>query len=75
MTDIIQTKRDDEFVTIVGTDIADITREFHAQGLSEQHYSIIHRVGHHRFTMAGSESSEAMFGGKALMAATFARRQ
>jgi len=73
MTDIIQAS--DEFVTIVGTDLAEITREFHAQGLSEQHYAIVHRVGRHRFTMAGSESSEAMFEGKSLMAATFARRQ
>lgn len=75
MTDNIQTNRDDEFVTIVGTDIAEITREFHAQGLSEKNFSIIHRVGHHRFTMAGSEGSESMFGGRALMAATFARRK
>ena len=74
MTDHIQAAHD-EFVTIVGTDLAEITREFHAQGLSEQDYTIIHRVGRHRFTLAGRESSQAMFEGKSLMAATFARRQ
>lgn len=75
MTDSNQTNRDDDFITIVGTDIAEITREFHAQGLSERQFSIVNRVGRHRFTMAGSDSSEAMFRGKPLMAATFARRQ
>jgi len=75
MTDNIHPLPDEEFVTIVGTDIAEITREFHAQGLSERHYAIVHRVGRHRFTMTGGESAEALFGGKALMAATFARRQ
>ena len=67
--------RDNEYVTIVGSDLEEITREFHAQGLSEQNFSIVHRVGRHRFTMADGQRSEAMFGGKSLMAATFARRQ
>jgi hypothetical protein len=75
MTDNFETARDAEFITIVGTDMAEITREFHAQGLSERHFSIVHRVGRHRFTMADGEGSQAMFGGKPLMAATFARRQ
>jgi len=75
MTDRNQTIRNDEFITIVGTDIAEITREFHAQGLSEQDFTIVHRIGRHHFTMAGGERSRAMFGGEPLMAATFARRQ
>jgi hypothetical protein len=73
MTD--DTIGNEDFITIVGADIAEITREFHAQGLSERQFSIVNRVGRHRFTMAGGEGSQAMFGGLPLMAATFARHK
>ena len=75
MTDETQPNRDDEFITIVGTDMDEINREFSAQGLSQRDYSIVHRVGQHRFTWAGGDASEPMFGGKPCMAATFARHK
>lgn len=73
MTDRI--RRDADFVTIVGTNIAEIMREFHAQGLSGRQYSIVHRIGHHRFTMVEDEKTKALFDGQSLLAATFARHK
>ena len=75
MTDNTQAAHDHDYVTIVGTSLEEINREYLAQGLSDQNFTILHRIGRHRFTMAGGEGSEAMFEGKSLMAATFIRRQ
>lgn len=68
-----QTARDDEFVTIIGSDMAQITQAFRAQGLSAREFSIVHRAGRHRFTVAGAEGSSEMFEGQPLMAATYRR--
>ena len=65
----------DEFITIIGSDFAAITQEFHAQGLAERDYSIVHRIGRHRFTKVNGERSEVMFAGEPLIAATYQRRR
>lgn len=62
-----------DFVTIIGSDMADISRQFQAQGLSDA-YSIVHRIGSHRFTMVAEGVAEQLFDGRRLIAATFARR-
>jgi hypothetical protein len=69
------TIREQEFITIIGTDIAQINREFQAQGLSDRDYAIVNRVGQHRFTWAGGDGSQPMFDGKSYVAATFARHK
>ena len=66
--------RDDEFVTIIGTDADEISRTFCAQGLADQEFSIVHRMGKHRFAFADGEQAGALFDGRPLVAATFARR-
>ena len=38
--------------------MADITRQFQAQGLSAADYSIVHRIGSHRFTMVDGDVAE-----------------
>jgi hypothetical protein len=64
----------DEFVTIIGATMADITAEFAAQKLSERNFSIVHKVGRHHFTKVAGNGSESLFGGQPMIAATFARR-
>ena len=68
------TPRDDEFVTIIGTDADEISRTFCAQGLADQQFAIVHRMGKHRFAFANGEKAGALFDGRPLVAATFARR-
>ena len=65
---------DEEFVTIIGSDMEQITSAFQAQGLAEQHYAIVHRIGRHRFTIVNENGSNLMFEGRPLVAATYARR-
>ena len=65
--------RDDEFITIIGSDMSQITRAFREQGLSEQDFSMVHRAGRHRFTLVREGGSEDLFEGDTLVAATFAR--
>ena len=66
--------RSDEFITIIGASMAEIIDEYNAQGLAQQHFSILHRVGPHRFTKCGPDGSHALFGGETLVAATFRRQ-
>jgi hypothetical protein len=68
-----QTERTD-YITFIGGDVADITRQFQAQGLSEADYSIVHRIGSHRFTRVEGDVAEPLFEGRRMIAATFARR-
>ena len=65
----------DEFITIIGATMAEINAEYHAQGLADRDFSIVHRIGRHRFTRVGSGASEDMFGGESMIAATFTRTQ
>lgn len=65
----------DEFVTIIGRNVAEIANEFRAQGLAAQEFSIVHRIGRTRFTRVNGDKSEAVFEGEQLIAATFQRRQ
>jgi hypothetical protein len=64
----------DEFVTIIGADMTEITNEFRAQGLAEKQFAIVHKIGRHRFTRVDGRKAEPMFEGRPLIAATFQRR-
>jgi hypothetical protein len=63
----------DEFVTIIGANMAEIHAEFQAQGLSDREFSIVHRIGRHRFTRVDGNDVEHLFSGKPMIAATFTR--
>ncbi|MBS7539101.1 hypothetical protein [Ancylobacter lacus] len=69
------TTLDEEFVTIIGSTPEEISRAFQAQGLAEQHYAVVHRMGRHRFTMADGAGNESLFEGRPLVAATYVRRR
>ncbi len=73
MSNQLQPDRTD-YVTIIGAVMADITRQFQAQGLSGSDYAIVHRIGSHRFTMVDGDVAEHLFEGRRMIAATFARR-
>jgi len=64
----------EDFVTIIASNPAQITSAFQAQGLAEQDFSILHKIGRHRFTIVSDDGSEQMFEGRSLVAATYARR-
>ena len=64
----------DDFITIIGATMAEITGAFREQGLAERQFTIVHRTGRHRFTRVTDGTSEPMFEGEPLIAATFARR-
>lgn len=72
--DAPQQPNDDDFITIIGATMAEITGAFRAQGLAERQFAIVHRTGRHRFTRVTDGASEQMFEGEPLIAATFARR-
>lgn len=65
----------DEFITIIGASMAEINAEFRAQGLADREFSIVHRIGRHRFTKVNSGAAEDMFDGQPMIAATFTRTQ
>ncbi|MCK0196093.1 hypothetical protein MWN34_04115 [Ancylobacter sp. 6x-1] len=65
---------EEEFVTIIGANPEEISRAFQAQGLADQHFAVVHRMGRHRFTMAEGADSSTLFDGRPLVAATYVRR-
>jgi len=65
----------DDFITIIGANMDEIHAEFRAQGLADRDFSIVHRIGRHRFTHVDSGAAESMFGGQPMIAATFVRMQ
>lgn len=65
---------EEEFVTIIGRDAEQISRAFQAEGLAQQQFSIVHRMGRHRFAVADGEDARTIFDGEGLMAATYVRR-
>ena len=68
------TQQADEFVTIIGASMAEITDAFRAQGLAEKQFSIVHSVGRHSFMRIDGDRNEVLFDGQALIAATYRRR-
>lgn len=63
----------DEFVTIVGADAEEISRTYQQEGLAGQHFTIVHRIGRHRFAFANGAPAGGLFD-RPMLAATFARR-
>lgn len=66
--------RTDEFVTIIARNIEDAMRQYQAQGLDRDGYTIAHKVGRHRFSMVSDGAAGDLFGGENMLAATFVRR-
>ena len=64
----------DDFITLIGADMAEINEAFRAQGLAEQDFAIVHRTGRHRFTRVDQAQHETMFDGRSMIAATYQRR-
>ena len=73
MSQMHQSSECDEFITIIGASMAEINAEFRAQGLADREFSIVHKIGRHRFTRVNSGGAEHMFEGQPMIAATFAR--
>lgn len=66
--------RSDEYVTIIGPNMNEVMRQFHAQGLDEKGFAITGRIDRHRFEMADADGVHHLFGGEPMLAATFMRR-
>lgn len=64
----------EEFVTIIAASTSSAMRQFKAQGLDRQGFAIAGRIGPHRFSLVSGEDAAELFGGQALVAATFSRR-
>ena len=75
MDQMQQSSDRDEFITIIGANMAEINAEFRAQGLADREFSIVHKIGRHRFTHVNGDSTKEMFEGEPMIAATFARRR
>lgn len=68
---------DEEFVTLIGGDAEEIGRAFKAQGLADQDFTIVHRIGRHRLAAAPGQDLGTLLTALAdgtLVAATYARR-
>jgi hypothetical protein len=63
----------DEFITIIGANMAEINAEYRAQGLADREFSIVHKIGRHRFMRINEGATEEMFDGQPVIAATFTR--
>ena len=75
MTDSIATADSEEFITLIGATMDEIHAAFREQGLAERHFSILHRVGRHRFQRCSGVGAETLFDGETLVAATFRRQR
>ena len=65
--------RSEEYVTIIGPNMADVMRQFRAQHLDEEGYAITGRIDRHRFEMADATGVHDLFDGAPMLAATFVR--
>lgn len=66
----------DEYVTIIAPSFGAVMGQFRARGLARLGFAITGPVARHRFAFAGQERGEGsaeMFGGVAMVAATFRR--
>ncbi len=66
----------DEYVTIIAPSFRAVMDQFRARGLARLGFAITGPVARHRFAYAGQdrgEGSAEMFGGVAMVAATFRR--
>jgi hypothetical protein len=75
MTDRIATPESEEFITLIGASMDEIHLAFREQGLAERQFSILHRVGRHRFQRCSGAGAEPLFDGETLVAATFRRQR
>lgn len=64
----------EDFITLIGADMAEISEAFRSQGLAEKNFHIVHRTGRHRFTRVDGAEHETMFDGQTMIAATYQRR-
>lgn len=64
----------EEFVTIVGGTAEEISQTFREQGLAEQDFTIVHRIGRHRLALPTGQDLLSLLDGRQLVAATYTRR-
>ncbi|VAW23053.1 hypothetical protein MNBD_ALPHA12-1794 [hydrothermal vent metagenome] len=72
----LSTQRQDEYVTIIAPSLAAVMGQFRARGLGAKGFAITGPAARHQFAFAGKDESMAgleMFGGVAMVAATFRR--
>lgn len=69
-----QPSGNEEFVTIVGGTAEEISRTFREQGLAEQDFTIVHRIGRHRLALPTGQDLLSLLDGRQLVAATYTRR-
>lgn len=62
-----------EFVTIIATSAGEAMRQFKAQGLDREGYSIATQIGRHRFSVVAEDAATELFAGDTMFAATFMR--
>lgn len=73
-TTLAKPNGNEEFVTIVGDTAEDIAKAFRDQGLAEQDYTIVHRIGRHRLALTEGRDLSSLLDGRQLVAATYTRR-
>jgi hypothetical protein len=64
----------EEYLTIIGPTLSEVTAQFSARGLAAQGYAIIGKIGRHEFALVDGAASTELFAGAGLFAATFMRR-
>ena len=64
----------DEYLTIIAPTVAEAMQQFKARNLGDQGYTIMGRIGTHRFSVVGEEENSELFAGNGVIAATFCRR-
>lgn len=68
------THHDEEFITIIGRDAEEISRTYSKDGLAAQGFSILHRMGRHRFALPDGSPLSGLMGEAPMVAATYMRR-
>ena len=64
----------DEYLTIIAPSVREAMEQFKSRNLGEQGYTIMGRIGRHRFSVVGETENSDLFSGNGVIAATFCRR-
>lgn len=64
----------DEYLTIIAPTVREAMEQFKTRNLGAQGYTIMGRIGRHRFSVVGETDSSDLFSGNDVIAATFCRR-
>lgn len=64
----------EEYLTIIAPSVREAMEQFKRRNLGEQGYTIMGRIGRHRFSVVGETENSELFAGNDVIAATFCRR-